>query len=134
MAVLESPQNVMNAVDYFKAKLQFEQTPHGLREIMNLPTVLVVDVRDRESFGREHIKGAVNVPLQELLTRLGDLPKNKTVVTYCWNLTCALATKAALDLAHRGYKVQELIGGIEEWKKKGFEVEGSGTGNDGGKA
>lgn len=126
---MDSPQNVMNAVDYFKAKLQFESTPVSLKELMDqkLPTLMILDVRDKESFEQEHIPGAVNIPLQELLGRLREVPKDKTVVCYCWTYACHLATKAALDLAHRDYKVQELFGGIRAWKEAGFQCEGSGA-------
>lgn len=120
-----TPANILNAVDYFKAKLQFEQTPHGLKEIMNLPSILIVDFRDRESFEKEHIKGAQNVPLADLPRMIGKLPKDKTIVGYCWSLTCHLAPKALLELAHRGFKVQELVGGIAEWKKMGMPIESS---------
>lgn len=120
---LRSPQNILHSVDYFKAKLQFESTPRQLDEIRKLPSVLVLDVRDREGYEREHIPGAVNIPLDELPRRFAELPKDKTIVCYCWTITCSLATKAALELAHHGYKVQELFGGIEHWKKSGLPVE-----------
>lgn len=120
---MDSPANIMNAVDYFKAKLQFENTPHGVKAIMGLPTVLLVDVRDRESYESEHIKGAVNIPLEDLPKRLRELPKDKTIVCYCWRAACAMAPKACLELAHRDYKVQEMTGGIAAWKEAGFEVE-----------
>jgi rhodanese-related sulfurtransferase len=45
------------------------------------------------------------------------------VVTYCWGPGCDGATKAALALARRGYRVKEMIGGIEYWIREGFEVE-----------
>ena len=124
---MDSPQNVMNGVDFFKSKLQFEATPHQLKELMDqkLPTLLVVDVRDKASYDKEHIPGAINIPLQELLGRLRDIPKEKTVVCYCWTYSCALATKACLDLAHKDYKVQELFGGIRAWKEAGFDCEGA---------
>lgn len=121
----QTPANQLNAVDYFKAKLQFEQTPVGLKEIMHLPSILILDVRDRRSFEKEHIAGAQNVPFEELPRMMGRLPKDKTIVAYCWSLVCHLAPKALLELAHRGFKVQELVGGIAEWKKMGMPVEGS---------
>ncbi len=119
-------QNALSAVDFFMAKLQFEATPHQLHGVMDNGTVLVVDVRDKDSYAKEHIKGAINVPLEELTKHFAKLPRDKTIVTYCWTVTCRMATKAALELAHRGYKIQELFGGIEAWKTSGFEVEGSG--------
>ena len=54
---------------------------------------------------------------------LATLPKDKTIVTYCGNLTCALAPKAALVLAEKGFKVMELFGGLQTWQEKGFPLE-----------
>lgn len=113
----------LGAADYFKAKLRFETTPHTLKEDLEKGAVYLLDVRDRESFEKERIPGARNMYLGELPRHLKDLPKDKTIVTYCWNLTCAMAPKAALQLAEKGFQVQELVGGIEEWRKK-FPTEG----------
>lgn len=115
---------VANAVEYFKSKLEWETTPHGLKPRIEKNEVVVLDVRAPEDFAKEHIPGAKNVPLAELAKHLAKLPKDKTLVTYCWNLTCFAAPKAALELAQKGFKVQELIGGIKEWKNSGFPVEG----------
>lgn len=123
---LESPVNALTNVDWFKAKLQFEMGPVELNELMHdKDSIIALDVRDFDSFAKEHIPGAMNVPLADLPKKLASIPKEKTIVCYCWTITCHLATKAALDLAHRGYKVAELIGGIAEWKKAGLQVEGS---------
>ncbi len=42
-----------------------------------------VDVRSKESYDASHIKGAISLPLSELPARMGELPKNKTIITYC---------------------------------------------------
>ena len=85
--------------------------------------VVVLDVRGAESFAASHIKGAQNIPLADLVSKLGTLPKDKTIVTYCGDLTCALAPKAALELAQKGFTVRELVGGIDTWTQKGFPIE-----------
>lgn len=113
----------LNAVDYFRAKLQFETTPHQLKAALENKSVFLVDVRDHASFQAEHITGAVNIPMDEIISHLSQFPKDKTIVTYCWTMTCALAPKAALTLAEKGYKVQELVGGIAEWKTNKFPVQ-----------
>ena len=35
------------------------------------------------------------------------------------------ATKAAARLSALGFRVKEMLGGIEYWRKEGFEVEGT---------
>lgn len=120
---LKTSAMALDAVDYFRAKLQFESTPHQLHELLRKDSMLVLDVRDAQAYAQERIPGAVNIPLAELPRRCQELPRDKTIVCYCWTVTCALAPKAALELAHRGYKVQELFGGIDAWKKAGMPVE-----------
>lgn len=123
---IHSPANALSSADWFKAKLQFEMGPVELDELMREKgSIMVLDVRDADSYAKEHIPGAVNIPLLDIPKRLAQIPKDKTIVTYCWSVTCHLATKAALDLAQRDYKVLEMIGGIAEWKKNGLSVEGS---------
>jgi rhodanese-related sulfurtransferase len=42
-----------------------------------------VDVRPKDAYEQGHIKGAMNIPLGEVLQRLKDLPKGKMIITYC---------------------------------------------------
>ncbi len=118
------PAATISAAEYFRTKLQFETTPHDLKRDMEAGHVVLLDVRDEQSYKTERIPGAKNVPLTQLERHLAEMPNGKTLVTYCWNITCAAATKAALILAEKGYKVQELVGGIGEWKAK-FPTESS---------
>jgi len=48
---------------------------------------VLVDARDRASYEREHIPGAISMPPEEIETNFGRLDKAKEIVTYCWNAT-----------------------------------------------
>lgn len=128
---LEKPL-ALSAVEYFKAKLSYEMTPWTLKGLvidkkptscgLNPADVLLLDVRSAEAYAEGHLPTALNIPLADLVSKMSTLPKDKTLVTYCGNITCALAPKAALVLAEKGFKVMELFGGIETWQQKGFSV------------
>ena len=45
--------------------------------------VTVIDVRDMDSYVREHIPGALHIPLTRIQGELGFIPKDKPIVTYC---------------------------------------------------
>jgi rhodanese-related sulfurtransferase len=130
---LEAKPLAISAADYFKAKLSYEMTPWSLKGLLidkketscglKPADVLVLDVRSAEAYAEGHIPGALSLPLPELAGKLATLPKDKTLVTYCGNITCALAPKAALVLAEKGFKVMELFGGLQTWQEKGFRVE-----------
>jgi rhodanese-related sulfurtransferase len=53
------------------------------------------------------------------------LPKEKVIVVYCWGVACNAATKAAMRLSALGFRVKEMIGGIEYWRREGGPVEGT---------
>ncbi len=42
-----------------------------------------IDTRDEVSFKQEHIKGALNIPMNLLNERFGTIPKGKKVIAYC---------------------------------------------------
>jgi|SRR5215218_3475184 len=44
---------------------------------------VLVDVRAKESYDVAHAEGAISLPLPELSSRAGELPKDKLVITYC---------------------------------------------------
>lgn len=42
--------------------------------------ILVIDVREPDAFEKETIKGAINIPIGQLESRLKDIPKDTTLV------------------------------------------------------
>lgn len=46
-------------------------------------TAIVVDVRNQAAFDQGHIPGARLIPAGEILNHINELPRDKTVVTYC---------------------------------------------------
>ena len=59
-------------------------TPAELGSALETATPpVVVDVRSSAEFVEDHIPGAVNIPLPELRRRVGEVPTNRPVVTYC---------------------------------------------------
>ena len=110
---------------YFEAKLAAELGPHNVKRMIDLGgrDFIILDVRSAEGFREGHIPGAVNIPFEELPQRMRELPKNKEIISYCWNVTCILCTKASYVLASKGYTARELLGGIQVWRDAGFPIE-----------
>ena len=46
-------------------------------------SAVIVDVRDSGSYGAGHVAGSINIPLDELEDRLGELSKDSWIITYC---------------------------------------------------
>ena len=77
---------------------------------------LVLDVRTRDEFSQGHIPGAINIPHDELSSRLSELPLSKSgeIVVHCQSGRRAqLAEQALLE---GGYSnVRDLVGHWQGW-------------------
>lgn len=58
-------------------------TGEEARQALAKGEAVLVDVRGKESYDLEHAKGAISLPLSELPNRMGELPKDKKIITYC---------------------------------------------------
>lgn len=81
---------------------------------VNREEISLIDVRTREEFAFGSIPGAKNIPLDELRTRLDEIPKNKPVYLFCAiGLRGYLALKI---LTARGFSnVKNLLGGYSTY-------------------
>ena len=84
--------------------------------------VTVLDVRPPEEFAAGHLPGAVNIPVNELEKRLGELPKRKEVVAYCRGPYCLMSYDAVQLLRKKGLKARRLENGLPEWRLAGLPV------------
>ncbi|HEX7190771.1 MAG TPA: rhodanese-like domain-containing protein [Thermoanaerobaculia bacterium] len=52
-------------------------------EMVKAGKAVYVDVRPKDQYEIGHIKGAINIPLGDLITHIKDLPPHKYLITYC---------------------------------------------------
>lgn len=78
----------------------------------------LVDIRFREEFEAWHMPVAINIPLNELPSRLGELDRTKTIVTACPHKDRAIMARTFLAL--KGYDARYLTDGLtglaEYWR------------------
>lgn len=120
-------------IKHYENKLAFEMDPSDLFDALNNgEKVIALDARKAFGFEAEHIPNAINVPHREMSPETtSHLDKDILYVTYCDGIGCNASTKGALNMTRLGFKVKELIGGIEWWKFDGYATEGT-QGNKGG--
>ncbi|MDM5451066.1 rhodanese-like domain-containing protein [Peribacillus simplex] len=120
----------MNRIEYFKARLEANMSPMEYRNaIKNFPEgYVLIDVRvGPNEMKKEKLQGALVMPLDQLPNRIDELPKEKTLVLYCWDTWCTLAAKAAILLLENGFNAKELYGGLAAWKTLGLPTEELGS-------
>jgi len=67
--------------------------------------------------------GAINVPIEQLESRLAKLPKRKEIVAYCRGPYCLMSFDAVEKLRKNGLKARRLENGFPEWRAAGYPVE-----------
>jgi phage shock protein E len=85
---------------------------------------LFLDVRTPEEYATGHVPGAVNVPYDELSSRIGEIDARRgdPVVVYCEK--GPRASKATAALADAGFSsVRSLAGHMSAYRASGLPVE-----------
>jgi rhodanese-related sulfurtransferase len=106
---------------HYEQKLAFETDSWDLQVALKSGApVVVVDARSQDAYEAEHISGAINLPHRLMSSEsTRHLDRGATVVVYCDGIGCNASTKGALQLAKLGFRVKELIGGLDWWKRDG---------------
>lgn len=87
----------------------------------------LVDVLSKDSYEKEHIPGAISIPISELETKASSLlNKNDTIIVYCASFECMASTNAAEKLQAMGFsRVLDYKGGLKDYEEGGEKLEGS---------
>jgi rhodanese-related sulfurtransferase len=106
---------------HYRRKLEFEIDSWDLKVAREAgERITVVDARSNEAHAREHIPGAISMPHREMNAQsTACIERAALVVTYCDGVGCNASTKAALRMTELGFRVRELIGGLDWWKRDG---------------
>lgn len=79
-------------------------------------SVTLLDARTEEEYGRGHIDGFVNIPLDEIRDRIKEIPKGKTVYVMCQSglrsyLACRILEQHGFDCYNfsGGYRLYETV-------------------------
>ena len=111
------------SMDLTRLKEHFELKLQAVKQLADVvdavkrgdSDLVLLDMRDGEDYRRGHIKGALSMPLEEIDKRYQDLPKDKDLVTYCYNQYCHLSTLGAVKLVEHGIPAKEMNVGWSEW-------------------
>ena len=91
-------------------------------------SAVFVDARHLADYKAEHVKGARSLYVANLDKNLpkvlGNLPRDKAIVTYGSDPKCEAEIKLADELAARGFRrVFILHEGLPAWKKAGYPTD-----------
>jgi rhodanese-related sulfurtransferase len=89
----------------------------------------LVDACTPEQYGREHLPGAINLPLEHLLDAAEQLDPSRPVVVYGSDARSDTSARAAARLAGLGVSaIYRYAGGRNDWRAAGLPTEGRDAG------
>lgn len=80
-------------------------TKPSINELLEEKEYIIIDVRTKEEYNESHIKGSINIPVDEINEKI-DLDKDKNILVYCKSGN--RSAQAAESLTNLGYNVYDL--------------------------
>lgn len=83
----------------------------------------LLDVRTQEEWDEYHAPNTTLIPLDELPSRLSELPKDQEIVVVCRS---GNRSQQGRDiLLNASFSATSMTGGLKEWYARGYPVEGA---------
>lgn len=108
-----SAKDPVNMLGYLADNLLSGRTPNVQWNEINGET-FILDVRTKSENARESIPGSTLIPVDELRTRLDELPKNRQIVVHC--AVGQRGHTATQILRQNGFDAVNLDGGFVTWR------------------
>ena len=96
-----------------------------LKNRMEKGDILLIDVLEPDTYREEHIRGAINIPLERIASEAKErFEKDEGIVVYCSGPDCSASPDAAKKLDEMGFEnVYHYEGGKKKWKEAGYPME-----------
>lgn len=82
---------------------------------------VLVDVRTPEEFATGYIEGAINIPVDQIASRISEIPEGVPVVVYCRSGN--RSARAASILNSNNYNEVYDLGGVIQWQQAGYTLQ-----------
>ncbi|MEM0940669.1 MAG: rhodanese-like domain-containing protein [Bacteroidota bacterium] len=114
-------------IKHYEERISYQWDSADLaEELEKNREIVVIDTRKEFAYEKEHIPGAISFPHRNMNeANTSSLGRKSLYICYCDGIGCNGSTKGALKMAKLGFNVRELIGGLDWWKRDGFETEGT---------
>lgn len=87
-----------------------------MKRLQNGEEVTIIDVRESSEVTVGKISGAKHIPISQLALRKGELDRDKSYIITCQSGNRSKAACGILEVL--GYKVEDIVGGMNNWSSK----------------
>lgn len=119
---IASIEKVVKEFRQSKFKLESLTIDELLKKLQS-EKITILDVRPEAEYKKGHIENAISIPIDELKSRLKELPRKNQIIAYCRGPFCVYADEAVTLLNKAGYKATRLEEGFPDWSLMGLPVE-----------
>jgi rhodanese-related sulfurtransferase len=116
-ACSSAPAQVSDAVEALPAAISIDEAHELYQE-----GVFLLDVRTQEEWDDFHAPNTTLIPLDQLESRLGELPDDEPIVVVCRSGNRSQAGRDIL-LANDFAQVTSMNGGLNAWRSAGYPIE-----------
>lgn len=116
-ACSSAPTQISTAVETLPASISVQEA-HDLYQ----DGVFVLDVRTQEEWDEFHAPNTTLIPLDQLESRLGELPEGEPIIVMCRSGNRSQAGRDIL-LANGFESATSMDGGLTAWRAAGFPIE-----------
>lgn len=114
---------IVTAYNYIRPKEERKytslKTDEALDFIKNNSNSIIIDVRDKGEYESEHIRGAKNIPLNDIEKKIGGFPRNRPIIVYCKSGAQSIRAIRKFEVA--GFdQLYHLHQGLRDWKIKDY--------------
>ncbi|MCT6516754.1 MULTISPECIES: ArsR/SmtB family transcription factor [Enterobacterales] len=90
------------------APIEYDELIDGIKN----KRIMLIDVRSQDEYEKDHLPGAMSIPIEELEYHLAQFPKDKEIVAYCRGAYCFLSKNAVITLNLKGFQARYFKEGI----------------------
>lgn len=99
----------------------YRVTVDEARRILEEGDAVVVDVRNPDEYRAGHVKGALFIPVDQVMERAGELPRDKKLLFICAaGVRSALAAEMAAAMGLDPERLYNIEEGTGVWIEKGY--------------
>ena len=95
--------------------------PMVAQELAGADPPFLLDVRNPREWNTKHIDGSINVPLNHLQERIGEIPRDRRIAVHCAG---GYRSSIAVSILHQYgiTRLGEMAGGLAAWEASKFAV------------
>lgn len=98
-------------------------SPEAKEMLEEKSDAVIIDVRNKDEYESGHASGSIHIPVDEVLARYEELPKDKTLLFICAaGVRSGLACEMVAALGISSEKLYNIEDGTPIWIEKGFPV------------